>query len=100
MVLYEAYVRSHLTFAAATWAPRYLEAGKIAGGRCPLSRMSIEHRRGIHILLRLGPDLSRVVIYIATVRWPLEVALAKAVVRYYKRVESLVGLEGSGPAPV
>ena len=83
MVLYGAYVRSHLTFAAATWAPRYLAAGQLADDRSPLGRMATEYRRGIQILLGVGADIRRVIIYIATVRWPLEVVLAKAVVRYF-----------------
>ena len=42
LVLFEVYVRSHMTFAAATWVPAYLEMGQWAARDTPLGILAAQ----------------------------------------------------------
>lgn len=86
LVLYEVYVRTHLTFGAPTWAAAYLRRGEISSDRGPLGLLSITYRQGLRTMTGLDGYTRGAVLYIVTLRWPVEVALAKAVYRYYKGI--------------
>ena len=73
-----------MTFGAAVWAPMYLEASR--SGSSPLAAMAVQYRQGLYTLLGLTRDLRLEVLYAACLRWPLEVPVGKAVLRYYYRL--------------
>jgi hypothetical protein len=89
LVLYDVMVRTHLTFAAPTWAPTYLKVGEVAPRGTPLGALAGLHRQGLRVLAGVGHQVRTEVLFVALVRWPLELLLAKAVWRYYRRVMDL-----------
>ena len=89
LVLFGVYVRTHLTFGAATWCPAYLHPGAIAQGHTPLCQLAVEHRRALRTLTQSPADIRSSILFIATLQWPLEVALAKVTYRYYHRVRQM-----------
>jgi hypothetical protein len=89
LLLYDIYVRSLMTFGAATWAPKYLQRGKLAPGETVLGKLSAQHRRGLRNLANISLEVRNEVLYVATLRWPLETIIAKVVLRYYQRVTAL-----------
>ena len=91
LVLYDVMVRTHLTFAAPVWAPTYLRLGEVAPRGTPLGALAGLHRQGLHVLAGIGQQVRVEVMFVALVRWPLELLLAKAVWRYYRRVKKLQG---------
>ena len=84
LVLYDVYVRTHLTFACATWAPYYLEMGHLESRDSQFGKLANQYRRGLRILTGMRPEVRVEVLHVAVLRWPLEVAVAKATWRYYK----------------
>lgn len=80
-----------MTFAAATWAPVYLTQGLGIGTRrdLPMRAMSSQHVAGLRLLMSLPYTIRLEVLYAVTMRWPVEVLVAKATWRYYHRVLSL-----------
>ena len=97
LVLFDVMVRTHLTFAAATWAPAYLRLGEMAPRGTPLGALSALHRRGLRVLAGVDIQVRVEVMLVVLVHWPLELLLAKAVWRYYCRV---AGLQGKPGAPL
>lgn len=104
LVLYDVYIRTHLTFAAAVWTPQYLRLGVLALDDGPLGRLTAQYRRGLRLLLRTDSTIRSTILYIVACRWPIEVLLAKASWRYYHRVNSLMGTSSSSsptsPMPI
>lgn len=96
LVLHDVYVRTHMTFTAAVWAPSYLRVGHLATDDGPLGRLAAQYRRGLRTLLHLGPHTRSTILYIIACRWPLELLLAKATWRYYTRTATL-GSTGTPP---
>ena len=93
LVLHDVYVRTHMTFAAATWAPHYLCSYGAADRATPLGQLTNQHRGGIRTLMGLAPTTRTAILHAATLRWPLEVAIGKAVWRYFNRVAKLAEQE-------
>jgi hypothetical protein len=77
LVLFDVMVRTHLTFAAATWAPAYLRLGEMAPRGTPLGALSALHRRGLRVLAGVDIQVRVEVMLVALVRWPLELLLAR-----------------------
>ena len=84
-------MRTHLTFAAATWAPAFLPPVHLAMDRGPLGLISAEYRKGLRVLTGVDVYVRCSVLFIATLKWPVEVALTKAVFRYFQRLVDDMG---------
>ena len=84
LVLHDVYVRTHMTFTAAVWAPSYLRVGHLATDDGPLGRLAAQYRRGLRTLLHLGPHTRSTILYII------------ATGRYYTRTAAL-GSTGTPP---
>ena len=80
-----------MTFGAAAWAPAYLTAGGRSSQRSPLTTLAVQYRQGLYTILGVHRELRLEVLFATCLHWPLEVAVGKAVWRYYHRVVSLVG---------
>ena len=91
MILLDVYVGTQLVFAAPVWVPVYIRRslGLASGHFSPITRLSAQHRLGLRTLLHIPLELRTTVLYAATMRFPLEVLLAKASWRYYTRVACL-----------
>lgn len=81
------------------WAPAYLRRslGLASATHTPITRLSAQHRLGLRTLLHVPVEMRTTVLYAATMRFPLEVLLAKASWRYYTRVESLASSQDPPP---
>ena len=88
-MLFDVYVRTHMTFAASIWVPEFLRVGAPTPAGSPLGCMTAYYRWGLRTLLGLHYTVRTTVIYVVTVRWPLEVVLTKAIWRYFRRTAQL-----------
>jgi hypothetical protein len=86
LVLYDVFVRTVMMYGAPAWAPQYLEGASAPNTRTPLGQLSVTYRQGLRTLLHIPRDIRVEALYVLTLRWPVEVALAKATWRYYTRV--------------
>ena len=91
LLLLDVYVRTLLTYGAAVWTPGLLGPMGDSSPTSPLGPLATIYRQCIRTLLRIPRDIRMEVIYILTLRWPLEVALGKASWRYYQRLGQLMG---------
>ena len=99
-MLFDVYIRTHLTFSAAAWAPKYLQPGALSTQAGPVREMAVWYRRSLRLLSGADPTVRTEVLCTALVRWPLEVPLAKAVQRYYARLLRMMGGAEAPPVAV
>ena len=94
--LYGALVRSNLLFGAPAWAPKHLLANH--GASDPqLRTLEAFHRHCLRTLLALPSETRNCVTYITANTHPLHVSLAKAVWRYFRRIQDLSITPNSPP---
>jgi hypothetical protein len=100
LLLHDVFVRTHMTFGAPVWAPRYLRAAAAAPRDGPLGVLAAQYRRGLRVMAGAPLELRVELLYVATLRWPLEVVLLKAAWRYFNRVQELIAREPATPIAV
>ena len=100
LLLLDVYVRTLLTYGAAVWTPGLLGPMGDSPPTSPIGPLATIYRQCIRTLLRIPRDTRMEVIYILTLRWPLEVALGKATWRYFQRVQQLMGAGEETPVAI
>ena len=101
LLLLDVYVRTLLTYGAAVWTPGLLGPMGDSPPTSPIGPLATIYRQCIRTLLRIPRDIRMDIIYILTLRWPLEVSLGKASWRYYQHLGQVMGAgEGTPVATV
>ena len=91
LLMYDTFVRTQLTFGAALWAPKALRGGLALGvsRRTVLTPLTLHYQAGLRTMLALPVDTCLEILYAVSLRVPLQVLVAKATWRYYRRMTTL-----------